>query len=270
MAHIDVRPMMALPRIEFMDTALVPCELRNNSEQQLVVTHLRGFLRSEGMRPLFSEGIFDAIFDRNGNVIDPGGAIFPTLRIRAMPGLPLWTVQYDLEIAYQVLDTHQAPQEQVRIVYERAGSVLVCERAPTDNDVFISFRDEEYALADHARELLRNVGISGYIARDDHQLGEHIWERKIPRAICRAKALLVLWTKDAAFDADNIEREIAIAKKCGRPIMLARDISAGRLPIGFDPDEEYEPVEITYAGPTSVAGPVLGPFVEHVYRRIMA
>lgn len=267
MEEINVLP--ELPQVVCMETINIPCELRNVGSQTLVITRVQGTLRDD--RPGGVGVPFDAVIENS--VLEPKYPTTATLRIQATPTLPVWTSQYDLEVTCQVVDQGHM-HEVLTKRFERVGSIVMKPRDETELTVFISFKDEEYALADRMRGLLKVVGIQSYIARDDHQLGHLIWGNgsesaaKIPTAIRGSNALLVMWTRAAEEDPRNIEREIKIASDIGMPIMLARDISCVRLPTGYDPDSEYEPIQIRYTGPASLNDAVLGPVAEKVYSRL--
>jgi len=89
---------------------------------------------------------------------------------------------------------------------------------------FISHKDpHDTSNARLLALFLKKVGFTGYIAEDDQRPGVDFWNEKIPKAIKASLGAVILWTKKAAKDPENIKREIKIAKSLRKRLVMAAE-----------------------------------------------
>jgi hypothetical protein len=108
-----------------------------------------------------------------------------------------------------------------------------------EQQFFISHKDpEDTSIAQQLAGFLKKLGLTGYLAEDDHSPGIHLWDEKIPAAISASIGVIILWTPNAVKNPANIKHEIQIAKSKRKRLIMALK-RGSRSPKSFPKRIEY-------------------------------
>jgi len=173
-----------------------------------------------------------------GQIINPRGT--RPIRVDIEPGL-LFTLHSNvMEISADVcIQGNRGFETRKQVPIGGTDFVIVKEAEVLERkQVFVSYKDEEdLALAELAKAMLRMAGFSAYLARDRLRVGASYWETKIYPAIQSSIGTLVLWTRNTEQSPDEVLRELRYSQEVGTPVGLFRGDEA-ELPQEYPADRK--------------------------------
>jgi len=134
---------------------------------------------------------------------------------------------------------HYTSDSKKIIEYDPHKFLVFVPLGEEDKQFFISHKDKEDTdISRLLAKLLRKLGYKGYLAEDDKRPGMNLWKEKIPSEIKCSAGFIILWTKNATKNPKNIYRELEIAKKMNKHLILAREDGVD-IPKDFPKEIEY-------------------------------
>jgi hypothetical protein len=136
---------------------------------------------------------------------------------------------------------------------------------PNEKKFFISHKDpEDTIICRRFASFLGKLGFIGYMSEDDRRPGIDLWKEKIPSNIKTSVAMVIVWTKKASKNPENIYREIDMAKSFNKRFIMAIENNVPPPSEKISTDIEY--FTVTY--PASVGDiKKLACHIEDSYRR---
>ncbi|HEV2119293.1 MAG TPA: TIR domain-containing protein [Candidatus Bathyarchaeia archaeon] len=221
--------------LHFLESGRVNAELRNTSGTKLILEDLAVIFQAErGLRSLEAR-------TRKRVVIEPKGRIRVTVQFLAELSLIPYTNTFSFITHYRTigsststkLDIPPPPFQNVLSLYPSAR---------TEHYFFLSHRipdDEE--LASKLDRYLQKIGYAGFLAEGELRIGAKVWEEKIEPAMQdpRCSGVIFLWTSKAHNHPAAMRRELKLAKKYKKKVMLLLQKRVPR-PEGFPRKPEFQ------------------------------
>ncbi len=209
---IDVSSEPEKVHVAYLDVASISVLIRNSSADELCVYKISVDFQLPDTSP--SDPQIVDIVDID---LKPGEEKVVRLPAAMHVYYLMYTNYYGLHI-YLKAKTNNTWHDLPNVERPSINWLVIEPRKGENAQVFLSHADpEDLDLARKVGAALKKVGIAGYLAHDDAQLGGRIWGGKIPQAMYDSVALVYLWTSKGVKKRWGIEREIRLARWCGIP-----------------------------------------------------
>lgn len=199
--------------ITYLEKSEFKVELQNNSNKEIEIIKLSCQFQTENsvqpkifsLEPMISVKPQNLKFFRIPFIVD--------LSLR--PG----TNYAILEIVYRYKG--EIDLVSVSFSYPETRYIMINSKHSPEKHFFISHKDpQQEEIATRLDQNLIKIGYRGYIAENDKKPGIDLWKEKILPKIDTCVALVVLWTKEAASNPEQILREVRRAKSKKKKIVV--------------------------------------------------
>ena len=196
------------PRCVYMNTRLIHIELRNGSDDEIIVKSIScKFEMEDGLNfPIKQPQIIS---------LPAGHRTQQTIQFEV--GLELTPGSNVPSVEVECLMGHMKPKT---ITFPHPVGSIVIENIPHRSSFFISHKtSEDTKLAQRLGHYLEKIGFGGYNAEIDRRPGQDLWDEKFFPAIDGCVGLIVLWTAEAEKHPESIKKEILYANEKNKRIM---------------------------------------------------
>ena len=221
--------------ITYLEDGYIFLEFKNNSDQEIEIVKIVAQFQTElGLTPYEAQvSPMISVKSRNRSQI---------IRVPFVADLSLTgdTNSCSIVVTYKHLDSPRPFIQSHPLV----KSLIIGPVTRQVRTLFISHKDPEDApIARNLGRYLRKVGFEGYLAEDDRQPGQDLWD-KIKSKIDESLTLVALWTHNTGADPAFMKRELEYAISKGKkPVLFAEEGSD--VPDAFPKGIEFERIRMT-------------------------
>ncbi|TBR09339.1 MAG: TIR domain-containing protein [Candidatus Nitrosotenuis sp.] len=199
--------------ITYLERSEFKVELQNNSRKEIEIVKMGCQFQTE-------DGVHPKVFSLEPMVsIKPHNLEFFRVPFIVDLSLRQGTNYAILEIVYRYKG--EIDLISVSFSYPETRYLMINSKHSPEKHFFISHKDpQQEVLATRVDHNLIKIGYMGYVAERDKKPGVDLWREKILPKIDSCVALVVLWTKDAADNPNQILREVRRAKSKKKKIVV--------------------------------------------------
>lgn|SRR5487761_206386 len=220
---------------DFLEQNRLSAEFRNNTAKTLTL-EVAGHFQTENDLPEYQRSTPNAI------IIRPQNRALIEIPFVADLSLVPFTNSFYLTVKYRY-EGEKVSNEGT--FYPNPSYMSIHPVRQTGRHFFISHKDpEDWKMASKLDHYLQKVGFSGYIVEEHRMPGADLWNENIIPAIRETLGVIVLWTRQAADDGEQIVKEIDLAKQFGKRRVLMRQTGV-ELPENVSKEIGYFPAAKT-------------------------
>ena len=241
--------------ITYLEEGYIFPEFRNNSNLDLEILRVVVKFQTENDLPPYETQVSPMLSVKAGNRSQ-------IIRIPFLVDLSL--IQNTNSLSILASYKHRGSTQTLSQSYQLAKSLIISPIARQVRFLFLSHKDPEDApIARKFDHYLRKIGFEGYLAEDDRQPGQDLWQ-KIRSKIEQSLTLAAFWTRNAESDPAFMKRELEYSISVGKkPVLFAEH--GVNVPDSFPKGVEFEEIRMTPTELVEMAESVEGAYRAGLY-----